>query len=88
MRTVGVSQSTALIPGLWSPISVLLGIGTEVMGVLEIITSRPQGAHVATPLQDLCAELHTHTQYNAFYTTHPHTSSSLALIHKVLLITK
>jgi hypothetical protein len=39
------------------------------MGVVEFTTSRPPGAHVATSLQDLCAELHTHIQYKAFQTT-------------------
>jgi hypothetical protein len=41
----------------------------------QINIARSQGAHVATPLQDLCAELHTHTQYNAYQATQSHTYS-------------
>jgi hypothetical protein len=40
-------------------------------------TARPPGAHSATPLQDLCIELHTHNRYKEYRTTKLHTHSSL-----------
>ena len=52
----------------------------------QINIARSPGAHVATPLEDLCAELHTHTQYNAYQATQSHTRSSLTLIPNTLLI--
>ena len=64
------------------------GPTSKPMGIIELTTSRPLGAHVATPLQDLYAELHTHTQYKALRTTYSHTHFSLKLFPEVLLITK
>ena len=49
---------------------------------------RPLGAHIATPLQDVQVELHTHTQHNAYHTTQSHTHSSLTSSSKALSITK
>ena len=63
MRTVGVSQSTAPIPVLWgtchvnSPKSSVDHLTPQFK---QINIVRSLGAHVATPLQDLCDKLHTY----------------------------
>jgi hypothetical protein len=44
--------------------------------------------HSATPLQDLCVELHTHTRYKTWQTTQLHTHSSLQHIAETSLTIK
>jgi hypothetical protein len=43
-----------------NPDTCPIGADIEADGVIDLATPRPPGAHEAIPLQDLCAELHTH----------------------------
>jgi len=91
MRTVGVSQSTAPIPVLWGTRRVNTpksSVDHLTPQFKQINIVRSLGAHVATPLQDLCIELHTHTQYKTFRATQLHTHFSLQHIVETSLTIK